>query len=63
MHSSTEILDALYASGVENWEGYDLALVELSEDDREDDDQVLSALQIAGVDCREGYEEALESLP
>lgn len=55
-HSYDEkLLDAIYAAGVDNWDGYDIAMEDVV--DRDDPSEVLAALFAAGVDCWEGFGE------
>lgn len=57
--SASMILDALYAVGLHNWEGYDMTMESLGTDSPSDD-KLLEALQANGVDSWEGYSEAQE---
>lgn len=51
--TAAQTLDALYAAGVDNWDGYYDAIRDV--DDVDDAEEVLSALRAAGVDNWEGY--------
>ena len=57
-----EIVNALCAAGVENWEGYEDAMDGVPEAEQDDDSVFLGALYEAGVDNWEGYEIAMETL-
>lgn len=46
--SADDILNTLYAAGVDNWDGYCDAIREV--DDLDDAEEVLAALHAAGVD-------------
>lgn len=58
--NATEFVDALYVAGVDNWEGYDETISELSFEEIDSDEDLLSALKVAGVDNWEGYEIAMD---
>lgn len=51
-----DLLAALYAAGVDNWDGYSLAMATLKTDASDED--ILDALISYGVDNWEGYEYA-----
>lgn len=57
-YSDKEILDALDAAGVDNWEGYGYAMDRLEEFDGDR----LAALRAAGVDNWGGYGYAMDIL-
>lgn len=54
MMPASEILDRLYSNGVDNWEGFEIAMEGVVNPG--DDDEVLSALLSAGVDNWEGFD-------
>ena len=53
-----DLLAALYAAGVDNWEGYSSAMASLKTDAT--DEEILDALLAHGVDNWEGYDYAQE---
>lgn len=58
---TSEIVERLFAAGVEDWEGYDEAIRGLTPEEVDDEETILVALESAGVDNWEGYEIALHS--
>lgn len=53
-----DLLAAMYAAGVDNWEGYSAAMSSLKTDAT--DEEILDALMAYGVDNWEGYDYAQE---
>lgn len=59
-YSDEDVLEALEAAGVDNWEGYEYAMDGLTDDYT--DSELIAALYAAGVDNWEGWEYAMKML-
>lgn len=57
-YSDEDVLEALKAAGVDDWEGCEYAMDGLPDDYT--DSELVAALYAAGVDNWEGYEDARE---